>query len=108
MHLPIDCTQNTSIVRKKKRSKRKQKSLPLKAKIITLHNVIVSNSFPRLCHNSLHYRIGFELFPRLCNLLCGHKAYHVGIGLHYRVVFKLIYRLCNLFLHYRIGFELIM
>ena len=76
------------------------------AKIITLHNFIVSNSFPQLCNHSLHYRIGFELIPGLCNFLRCCKAYHVGIELHYRIVFELIYRLCNLSLHYRIGFEL--
>ena len=42
-------------------------------------------------------KIGFELFPLLCNLLRCYRAYHGGIGLHYIIVFELIYRLCNLF-----------
>ena len=73
------------------------------AKIITLRNFVVSNSFPRLCNQCLHYRIAFELFPWLCNFLCCCKAYRAHIGLHYTIVFEIIERLCNLFLHYRIG-----
>ena len=53
------------------------------AKIIILHNGIVSNYFPDYVICFLHFRIGFELFPQLCNLLHCYKAYHVGIGLHY-------------------------
>ena len=82
--------------------------LTIGAKIVTLHNLIVSNSFPRLCNNFLHYRIGFALFPRLCNFWCCFKVYHVDIGLHYIIAFELISWLCNLSLHYRSGFELTM
>ena len=66
------------------------------AKIITLHILIVSNYVPRLCNNSLHYRIGFEIFPRLCTFLRCYKAFHVHIHritLH-KCVFT-IFRLCN-------------
>ena len=41
--------------------------------IFSLHNVIVSNSCLRLCNRYLYYRSGFELFPRLCNLLRCYK-----------------------------------
>ena len=70
------------------------------AKIITLHNFIfqINSSNYVICF--LHRRIGFELFPRLCNFLCCCKAYHVDMRLY------LIHQLSNLFLHYRIGFEL--
>ena len=74
-------------------------STTIGAKMITSHNFIVLNYFPRLCNDFLHYRIGFELFLRLCNLSRCYKAYHVGSGLHYIMVFELIYRLCNLCLH---------
>ena len=36
----------------------------------------------------LHHRIGFELFPRLCNLFCCFNVYHVDIGLHYILAFE--------------------
>ena len=64
--------------------------LPLGPKLLHYITLLFRINFPRLCNNSLHCRIGFELFPRLCNLLCCYKAYHVGIGLHYIIVFKLI------------------
>ena len=67
------------------------------AKSITLHNIVVSNSFPQLCKYSLHHRLGFESFPRLCNSLRCCKSYHVDIGLHYILVIEFIDRLCNLF-----------
>ena len=65
------------------------------AKTSTLHGVIFSNYFPRLCNNFSHYRIGLELISQLCNVVCCCKAYHVDIGLHYIIVFELIYQLCN-------------
>ena len=42
--------------------------------MITLHGVIVSNDFPRLCSDFVHYRNGFELLTRLCNLSRCYKA----------------------------------
>ena len=35
-----------------------------------------------------HYRLGFEWFPQLCNVLRCCKAYHADIRLHYVIVFK--------------------
>ena len=63
------------------------------------------NSFPQLCNNFLHYRIGLELFSQLCIVVCWCQAYHADIGLHVIIVFQLICRLCNISLYYRIGFE---
>ena len=68
------------------------------ARMITLHNFIVSNYFPQLCNSLLHYRIGSKLLSQLCNLLRCCKAHHVDIGLHYIIVFESIYGLCKLFL----------
>ena len=68
----------------------------IRAKIITLHNFVVSNSFPRLRNKFSHYRIGFESISGLCNFLRCCDTYHVDVGVHY-IIFKLFYQLCNSF-----------
>ena len=45
-------------------------------------------NFPDCVIFFLHYRIGFELFPRSCNFWCCFEVYHVDIGLHYIKLFS--------------------
>ena len=82
-------------------------TLPLGPKLLHYTTLLFRTNFP---HSVIMLYIT-ELvsnFSSAMNFLCCCKAYHVDIGKHLHNFFELIYRLCNLFLHDRIGFELIM
>ena len=64
---------------------------------IGLHYLIVIELISCYVICLLHFRIGFELFLRLCNVLRCDKAQHMDIGLHYIIVIELICLLCNMF-----------
>ena len=55
------------------------KIIALGAKLLHYITLLFRINFPKYVVH--FFRIGFELFPRLCNLLRCYEAYHVGIGL---------------------------